>query len=109
MKYGVTTPEKLNELCIKNEWFTGCTVSQYQKLHLANEHCWPIEEIAALIWMLPTGWIRENILKELKKERDKYLAEDCDEEEGFEKALNFGGVLENDPLDPLADAWREDK
>ena len=103
MKYGVTTPKKLNELCIKNEWFTGCTVSQYQKLHLANEHCWPIEEIAALIWMLPTGWIKENILKELKKERDKYLAEAaCGEKDIGEdlKPFRVG-------LDPLADAWRK--
>lgn len=50
-KYSVTTPEELRSLCIKKDYFTCGTNSQYDKLFYANEMGAPIEEIATIIWL----------------------------------------------------------
>ena len=50
-KYSVTTTEDLRSLCIKHNWFTSGSISQYEKLFYANENGCPIEEIATIIWI----------------------------------------------------------
>lgn len=49
--YSVTTPEDLRSLCIRNNWFTCGSNSQYDKLFYANENGCPVEEIATIIWL----------------------------------------------------------
>ena len=66
--YTVTYPEELRHLCIKNNWFTEGSNSQYEKLFYANENGCPIEEIATIIWVCSDSekWCRRDILAELK-------------------------------------------
>lgn len=68
--YSVTTPTRLRMLCIQNNWFTGGTIEQYDKLFYANEHGCPIEEIATIIWLCSGESRRIDILDELKKEQN---------------------------------------
>lgn len=63
-KYTVTTPEELRSLCIRKNWFTCGSNSQYDKLFFANEMGCPIEEIATIIWLCSDEeqWCRRDIL-----------------------------------------------
>ena len=71
--YTVTYPEALRQLCIKNDWFTEGSNSQYEKLFYANENGCPIEEIATIIWVCSDSekWCRRDILAELKAVQEK--------------------------------------
>ena len=73
--YSVTTPENLRSLCIRKDWFTCGTNSQYDKMFQANEMNAPIEEIATIIWLCSDDeeHCRRDILEELKAEREEYL------------------------------------
>lgn len=73
--YSVTTPEKLRSLCIRKDWFTCGTNSQYDKMFQANKTNAPIEEIATIIWLCSDDeeHCRRDILEELKAEREEYL------------------------------------
>lgn len=73
MTYSVTTNTNLRELCIAHNWFTGGTVEQYNKLFYANEHGYPIEEIATIIWLCTDDYSRRDILSILTDERREYL------------------------------------
>lgn len=50
-KYGVTTREKLEDLCLANNWLTEVTLSQFTKIFNANESGCCGHTIALLIWM----------------------------------------------------------
>lgn len=43
--------ETLRNLCIKNNWFTEGTNSQYEKLFYMNKSNASIEHIATVIWL----------------------------------------------------------
>lgn len=59
--------EKLREVCIKNNWFTGGCIEQYEKLFYANELKAPIEELATIIWVCSDDVCRRDIITELSK------------------------------------------
>ena len=72
-KYTVTTPEDLRSLCIKNNWFTQGTSTQYEKLLYANEYGCTIEEIATIIWLCSDTeeHCRRDILVKLEEEKER--------------------------------------
>ena len=74
-KYAVTTPDELRSLCIRKNWFTHGSNSQYDKLFYANGTGCPIEEIATIIWLCSDEeqWCRRDILEELKAVHEEYL------------------------------------
>lgn len=84
MSYSITTPDELRALCIKNNWFTRGTNTQYERLFEANEADCSIEEIATIIWLCTdceniinkygTHWSRKDILAELKEAQNKYFS-----------------------------------
>lgn len=51
MKAGRISNDALRRLCIKNNWFTNGTNSQYEKLFEMNNQLAPIEQIATVIWL----------------------------------------------------------
>jgi len=74
IEYSVTTTEDLRNLCIKNNWFTEGTNSQYEKLFYANKRGCSIDEIATIIWLCTPEetMCRRDILEALKEAQDKY-------------------------------------
>lgn len=60
--------EKLRSLCIKNNWFTSGTNSQYEKLFQLNEENAPIQDLALVIWVCSTDWEWLDIVKALEAE-----------------------------------------
>ena len=50
-KYGITTPKKLAELCVANDWLAEMTFNQYTKIFDANEFGCCVHTITLLIWM----------------------------------------------------------
>ena len=80
-KYTVTTNENLRLLCIKHDWFTQGSISQYEKLFYANENGFPIEEIATILWICSDSekWCRRDILHELKSAQEEYDWSICEQ------------------------------
>lgn len=81
MNYRITTPDKLKELCERNQWFTQATKEQWGRLNYANIYNWPIGAIAAMIWTLTDctainkygqTWCRRDIIAELKGAQKSY-------------------------------------
>ncbi len=73
-KYSITTPNELRSLCIKKNWFTQGSNSQYEKLFYANENGCSLEEIATIIWLCSDeDWCRRDVLEELNNAHDEYL------------------------------------
>ena len=72
-KYSITTPDELRMLCIRKNWFTCGSNSQYDKLFYANENGCPIEEIATIIWLCSDEDCRRDILEELTVAHEEYL------------------------------------
>ena len=72
-KYSVTTPDELRNLCIRKNWFTCGSNSQYDKLFYANGTGCSIDEIATIIWLCSDDCKREDILHELKAAHEEYL------------------------------------
>ena len=73
-KYTVTTPDELRSLCIRKNWFTCGSNSQYDKLFYANVTGCPIEEIATIIWLCSDeDCRRSDVLEELKAVHEEYL------------------------------------
>lgn len=60
---------QLRSLCIKHQWFTEGTISQYDKLFYANEMGCPIDEIVTIIWLCSDSdkWCRRDIKYELEQ------------------------------------------
>ncbi len=63
--------EKLRSLCIKNNWFTCGTNSQYEKLFQLNEENAPAQDLALVIWVCSEGWEWLDIVKALEAEADR--------------------------------------
>lgn len=69
MKRGRITNEKLRSLCIKNNWFTEGTNTQYEKLFYMNDMGASNEQIATAIWLCSDAetWCRRDIICALDK------------------------------------------
>ena len=74
-KYTVTNTWNLRSLCIRKDWFTCGTNSQYDKMFALNENGANIEDIALAIWLCSDDEQNtyESILNELKAEHEEYL------------------------------------
>lgn len=60
--------ETLRDVCIKNNWFTCGSNSQYDKLFYMNEHGCSADELALVIWLCSEeSFSREQIKQELVK------------------------------------------
>ena len=70
--FGITYPETLRQLCIKNDWFTCGSNRQYEKLFIANEENWSIDEITSIIWVCSDEVPYNAIYNELEKARKFY-------------------------------------
>ena len=106
-KYTVTTTENLRSLCIKNNWFTEGTNSQYEKLFYANEHGCSIEEIATIIWICSDSeeWYRRDILDALKTARTNFwkLMFGVEDETQTYRVWDVFGIIHEAPLTDIID------
>ena len=57
--------DELRNLCIKHEWFTCGTNSQYEKLFEMNEQGASIEHIATVIWTCRHTDVQDNNRRDL--------------------------------------------
>ena len=73
--YSITRPDELRRLCNQQGWFADGTFKQYEKLLYANEHGYPLSEIATIIWLCSDEKedCRRDIIPYLNYERKKYL------------------------------------
>jgi len=72
--YAVTTPEELRNLCIRNNWFTSGTSTQYEKLFQLNEDGQTtLSEIALIIWVCSDDTDRDEITSQLIEAKDDYV------------------------------------
>lgn len=55
----------LRHLCIKNNWFTEGTNSQYEKLFEMNKSGAGIEQIATVIWLCSDSDVPENCRRDI--------------------------------------------
>ena len=62
---GRISNEMLRHLCIKNEWFTDGTNSQYEKLFVMNRDGASIEHIATVIWLCSDSEVPENCRRDI--------------------------------------------
>ena len=113
MTYAITSNEALRELCIKNDWFSCGTNSQYEKLFYANDQGFSIEEIATIIWLCSDNRDKSDILEELIKARldfwSKYFM--LDPEQNYQMWCTYGCILESSfsgLIDTLLDPDDED-
>ena len=89
-KYTITTPEELRSLCIRKNWFTCGSNSQYSKLFYANEMGCPIEEIATIIWLCSDDeWCRRDILDVLIETWKEHVLNVIDANGDREKLLHM--------------------
>ena len=60
---------ELQRLCIKNQWFTCGTTSQYSKLFELNNKGCSLDELALVIWICSEAdkWTRRDIKLELER------------------------------------------
>ena len=59
--------DDLRILCVREDWFTGGTNSQYKKLFDLNREGAPLEDLALVIWLCSPGTDREEVLHELSE------------------------------------------
>ena len=69
MTYSTIPNDKLRELCIKNNWFTCGSNSQYEKLFQANKDRFTADQIATIIRVCSDNTDRNAILATLKAAR----------------------------------------
>lgn len=69
MTYSIVPNDKLRALCIKNNWFTCGSNSQYDKLFEGNTNGFTPMEIATIIWLCSDNTDRNTILATLKSAR----------------------------------------
>lgn len=74
MKYSITYPDMLRELCIRENWFTCGNTRQYQKLFEMNDEKCPLADIAVVIWICSNDVPRSEIVKKLNQVRTEYMA-----------------------------------
>lgn len=70
MNYSIIPNDQLRELCIKKNWFTCGSTSQYNKLFEGNINGFTPMEIATIIWLCSDDTHnRDAILADLKSAR----------------------------------------
>lgn len=62
-KYTLCDPDALRQLCVKYDWFSEGTNTQYEKFFYANEMGCPVEEMITMIWLCSDQdrWCRRDI------------------------------------------------
>lgn len=105
MTYSIVPNDKLRELCIKNNWFTCGSNSQYEKLFESNTNGFTPMEIATIIWLCSDNADRNTILATLKSARAAWtrslitIPEKCsDAKAGYLTAIEEAETM-NDLLD----------
>ena len=73
IRYTVTTTDELRSLCIKNDWFTCGTVSQYEKMFEMNRNQASLREIALVIWLCSEDEDIDDITVKLAKAKEEYV------------------------------------
>lgn len=72
VRYAVVPTSELRELCIKNNWFTGGTCSQYEKLFELNQKPVNVKDIALVIWLCSNEADMNEIHNKLVEAKDAY-------------------------------------
>lgn len=67
-KFNTVDSASLRELCIKNNWFTGGTCEQYDKLFQVNRDCenFSFSDVALIVWLCSNEEL-ESIKEKLRK------------------------------------------
>ena len=112
---------EIRSLCIKKDWFTNGTNTQYERLFDRVRDGADIDEIATIIWVCSENVTKEEIIKELlpvKKERVKMvramelIARAVNDEDVFMMWLNCGvadGDIKPDTADDELEWYTEDE
>lgn len=112
---------EIRSLCIKKDWFTNGTTTQYERMFDRVCDGADIDEIATIIWVCSENVTKEEIIKELlpvKKERVKMvramelLARAVNDEDVFMMWLNCGvadGDIKPDTADDELEWYTEDE
>lgn len=112
---------EIRSLCIKKDWFTNGTNTQYERLFDRVRDGADIDEIATIIWVCSENVTKEEIIKELlpvKKERVELvramelIARAVNDESVFMMWLNCGvadGDINESTTDEELDYYTEDE
>ena len=72
IRYAITTPDELRSLCIKNNWFTAGTCTQYEKFFELNRIEASVSDMALVIWLCSDGANIEEIQRILTEVKVDY-------------------------------------
>lgn len=105
MTYSTIPNDKLRVLCIKNDWFTCGTNTQYERLFQANTDRMCVETIATIIWICSENTDRNAILATLKAARAAWTHSlvTIPEKSSEAKAGYFTAIEEAETMDELLD------
>lgn len=56
---------ELQELCVRNNWFTAGSIKQYKKLFDRNDEEASLEELAIIIWICSSDVSRPEVYNKL--------------------------------------------
>lgn len=77
-EYSITTPDKLEKLCLDNNWLTEVTCSQFTKIFTANEAAVSVYAMTLLIWMCSPNADIVDIKESLTQAHKEYeISEEC--------------------------------
>lgn len=105
MKYSIVPTDQLRELCIKNNWFSCGSNSQYDKLFEANTHGFTTEQIAIIIWLCSDNADHNSILATLKAARAAWTRSmiTIHEKSPAAKAAYLAAIEEAETMNELLD------
>lgn len=105
MTYSTIPNDKLRVLCIKNDWFTCGTNTQYERLFQANTDRMSVETIATIIWICSDNTDRNAILATLKAARAAWTRSlvTIPEKSSEAKAGYLTAIEEAETMDELLD------
>ena len=120
MRITKTTAE-VRSLCIKNDWFTCGSNSQYERMFEKVREGADVEEVATIIWVCSENVTKEEIIKELLPTRNErvemvrameLLARAVNDEDVFMTWLISGvadGDINESTTDEELDYYTEDE
>ena len=105
MTYSTIPNDKLRVLCIKNDWFTCGTNTQYERLFQANTDRMSVETIATIIWICSENTDRNAILATLIAARAAWTRSlvTIPEKSSEAKAGYLTAIEEAETMDELLD------
>lgn len=115
------TVSEVRSLCIKNDWFTCGSNSQYEKMFKKVREGADVEEVATIIWVCSENVSKEEIIKELLPVKNKrvemvrameLIARAVNDESVFMMWLNCGvadGDIKPDTADDELEWYTEDE